>query len=415
MATQPLQKPPLSLLVWVPPDNSTYTIKMPQTTLAKWYAHEQYGEEFKAMYHKLEAEFGDLTAGKTTTPKRGAGAPAPSPSPQKKPKVDIQLVIVDNGAMMGELLAECDMMTLRGSAKLVFHTAGHVYITNTGDADLEILENTELAGFSPKNAKFDKGDVTEKKKDFSLPYVLPDADAYVKVEGEGIKTLYETIEAKRASKPDQAKVCFHAMTDTPTEDRPGYFTLQHLTDVTKRIFFLIPQKVNITTKKDTDKKDAIEFSQKTADQRDCKQWCCLCFGPCAPCTPPCPTRRGPEATSFHRGWGMVGPSWGSSLGGLASPGKPRCFVGASDDDDGANDDADDDNDDDDDGANDDADDDNGITDADDHYVECVVADVFGRLSAFSELWGGGGGGGGGGASSSRHTWIHLERVWRRGA
>ena len=97
--------------------------------------------------------------------------------------------------------------------------------------------------------------------------------------------------------------------------------------------------------------------------------------------------RGPEATSFHRGCGIVGPSSGSSLGGLASPGRPRCFVGAGDDDDDANDDADDDSDDDDEGANDDADDDdNGTPDADDHdYVECVVADVFGLSGFFRAL------------------------------
>ena len=79
MAAQPLQKPPMSIMVWGPPENGTETIKMPQVTLAKWYAHEQYGEVFKEMYHKLEAEFGDLTVGKTTTGgnKRGGGDPPP--------------------------------------------------------------------------------------------------------------------------------------------------------------------------------------------------------------------------------------------------------------------------------------------------------------------------------------------------
>ena len=138
MASQPLQKPPLSLMVWGPLENGADTIKMPQGTLAKWYAHEQYGEEFKALYHKMEAEFGDLTPGKNATggAKRGAGAPAPGPSPHKKPKVDIQLVIVDNGAMMGELLAECDMLSLRGGGLRSWCSAQQVASTSATLATL---------------------------------------------------------------------------------------------------------------------------------------------------------------------------------------------------------------------------------------------------------------------------------------
>lgn len=118
------------------------------------------------------------------------------------------------------------------SVKLVIAIGKRIFLQNDAEERVTLPRGTLVAGFfkgkwwqnKNKTKGQDQGDSQEPATN-DIPFELKDASTMVQHGGKYV-TLGSVILAKREVAPDEAKVCYHNLTDAPRSDSPGFFTLE---------------------------------------------------------------------------------------------------------------------------------------------------------------------------------------------